>query len=1061
MLDLSMALDADLGIDSIKRVEILSALQERLPEAPPVKPEELGALQTLGQIVAYLQAGMGEGAPAAAMTVALPVDGGGDSAEVAAVLLAVVADKTGYPQEMLELNMALDADLGIDSIKRVEILSALQERLPALPAVKPEELGVLQTLGQIVTHLSSGIHRATPAGSAPAATASAALERAAVATALLGVIADKTGYPQEMLELEMALDADLGIDSIKRVEILSALQERLPGAPPIKPEHLGTLQTVGQIVDFLASVSGAPSAPVTPVATGSTAEAPAAAIERQLLKVVPLPPRSDREPFQLPAGGTVWVSDDGGELAAALCAAFTARGLAATLVDPAAPPAAPASLAGLILLPPAAGSSDASLLAAFRLLQLAGPALRAAAASSTALCATVARLNGRFGLFPGDAPLDPLSGGLAGLSKTAGHEWPQVRCRALDLAGDFADAAAAATAIVEELLHDGPVEVGLAASASHTLKLSEQPLPERELTLPLGSGEVVVISGGARGVTAEAAVSLARSSRATLLLLGRSPAPEPEPAWLSGLKAEGEIKAALIAHAAAPLKPREVEERYRALLANREVSLNLQRIADAGGRPLYRSVDLRDTAAVAAVLAEARAQGPIRGLIHGAGVLADRLIADKTPEQFEQVYATKVAGLENLLAALTGDELGFIALFSSSTGRFGRTGQVDYAVANEVLNKRAQQLARLRPACRVVSLNWGPWDGGMVTPALKKLFASEGVEVIDLQAGADYLVRELSTPPGGPVELVILGSRAEAAAGDSAPQNVHLSKAFDLELSVAQFPFLASHVIDGKAVLPMAMIVEWLAHAAIHNHPGLRFHGFNDLRILKGVTLEADKTCQLQVLTGKAIKSDGSHIVPVELTGIDSQGRSFVHSRARIVLTATLPQPKGAAPPLELAAYSRPSEQIYQTDRLFHGPALHGISRVAGCANDGITALVKPAPAPQAWIEQPLRNSWLADPLALDSAFQMMILWSFERFNAANLPVFAGRYRQFRAAFPAGSEIRVRISKQSASKATAEIEFLDPTSGELVARLDDYECVIDASLNASFQRNTLPGAARG
>ena len=68
-----------------------------------------------------------------------------------------------------------------------------------------------------------------------------------------------------------------------------------------------------------------------------------------------------------------------------------------------------------------------------------------------------------------------------------------------------------------------------------------------------------------------------------------------------------------------------------------------------------------------------------------------------------------------------------MALFASSTGRFGRAGQIDYAVANEVLNKIAQQQVRLRPGCRVLSLNWGPWDGGMVTPALKKLFAQEVV----------------------------------------------------------------------------------------------------------------------------------------------------------------------------------------------------------------------------------------------------------------------------------------------------------------------------------------------
>src|SRR6056297_3248966 len=126
MLELEMALDADLGIDSIKRVEILSALQERLPEAPAVRPEDLGGLQTLGQIVAHLGE-VDQPAPAAPAAPAAPTAASGRAGEV---LLEVVAEKTGYPVEMLELEMALDADLGIDSIKRVEILSALQERLP-------------------------------------------------------------------------------------------------------------------------------------------------------------------------------------------------------------------------------------------------------------------------------------------------------------------------------------------------------------------------------------------------------------------------------------------------------------------------------------------------------------------------------------------------------------------------------------------------------------------------------------------------------------------------------------------------------------------------------------------------------------------------------------------------------------------------------------------------------------------------------------------------------------------------------------------------------------------
>src|SRR5262249_43157356 len=137
------------------------------------------------------------------------------------VLLEVVAEKTGYPAEMLDPAMGLDADLGIDSIKRVEILSALQERLPKARAGRPEHLGTLNEVRQVFDF---------PAGGSAEESATAATPgegRDHVRKVLLEVVSEKTGYPAEMLDPAMGLDADLGIDSIKRVEILSTLQERL------------------------------------------------------------------------------------------------------------------------------------------------------------------------------------------------------------------------------------------------------------------------------------------------------------------------------------------------------------------------------------------------------------------------------------------------------------------------------------------------------------------------------------------------------------------------------------------------------------------------------------------------------------------------------------------------------------------------------------------------------------------------------------------------------------------------------------------------------------------
>ena len=249
-------------------------------------------------------------------------------ADLVAQMLDVVADKTGYPVEMLDLSMALEADLGIDSIKRVEILSAVQERIPGLPDVETATMAALVTLQEIVDYLQSLI---TPAGHngvavvpvapvvhngvaaavvAPAAVSVAVAAPVAVAGAdlvaqMLDVVADKTGYPVEMLDLSMALEADLGIDSIKRVEILSAVQERIPGLPDVETATMAALVTLQEIVDYLQSLiapaghNGAPTMPAppptpappngTPVGDRLPFELAGAAIARHTVRAVAAP----------------------------------------------------------------------------------------------------------------------------------------------------------------------------------------------------------------------------------------------------------------------------------------------------------------------------------------------------------------------------------------------------------------------------------------------------------------------------------------------------------------------------------------------------------------------------------------------------------------------------------------------------------------------------------------------------------------------------------------------------------------------------------------------------
>jgi acyl transferase domain-containing protein/NAD(P)-dependent dehydrogenase (short-subunit alcohol dehydrogenase family)/acyl carrier protein len=1063
MLALDMRLDADLGIDSIKRVEILSALQERLPDAPEIAPEHLGSLQTLREIALFLEQDDGSHVtPGASSQI--------EASSIEAVLLAVVSEKTGYPIEMLEAEMRLDADLGIDSIKRVEILSAVQERIPAAPVIEPEHLGTLNTLREIALFLGMG-ERRTPLRSATGASPQA------IEGVLLAIVSDKTGYPVEMLEPGMRLDADLGIDSIKRVEILSALQEQLPDAPEITPDHAGVLLTLRDLVEFLAGV------PVGElISTPSATEAePAANVPPQELQRLVVESVQLDEPA--PAKGAIrmqgvfWVLDDGAGLANSLVGHLTAQGAQARLIngEEVGSLTAPDRLAALVLVGSAALTplNDRRVKDAFRLLRAAGPNLRTAGRETGALLVTVSRLDGSFGTHALSGSVDPQSSALAGLVKTAVLEWPEVRCKAIDLDPELGSTDEAAKLVLDEMCRPDGIETGLSKRGRVTLGLRPERLVPSNRSAPIRPGDLVVVSGGARGVTAEVAVALAAAFQPTLVLLGRSPAPSPEPDWLAPLQLEAEIKRALASRANGEATPKRLGERFQAVTAGRAIAETLGRIESLGSQVLYHQVDVRDANAVRGIVEQARDRfGPVRGLIHGAGVLADRRIEDLTDEQFAAVYDTKVMGLHSLLGAMDEDALRLLVLFSSSTARFGRAGQVAYAAANEVLNKMAQREARLRPDCRVLSVNWGPWDGGMVTPSLKPLFASEGIGLIPIGAGARYLVDEIGSGNrlGEPAEVVVLGAgvvpdrpgtasgkavRVEAAAAPS------LTTVFERPLDAGALPILRSHVIDGRGVLPMALILEWLAQGALHRNPGLAFLGLDELRLLKGAVAHDDQPETLAVLVGKAARTRGVFQVDAELRGIRNDRHAVTHARAKAVLAEEASRAEGVAladvAELRFPTYERSIRSIYH-DVLFHGPELQGVERIIGLGASGFAALARTGSAPSTWIKRPLRQGWLTDPLALDSAFQLMTLWSYEQTGAPSLPTRVGCYRQYRRAFPTPRvTIVARVSCPTPNRELADIEFLDE-QGALVARIEGYECVSVSSLIQSFRRNRLPRA---
>ena len=664
---------------------------------------------------------------------------------------------------------------------------------------------------------------------------------------------------------------------------------------------------------------------------------------------------------------------------------------------------------------------------------------------------TVSRLDGTFGISGLKSEQDPVFGGLAGLAKTVGHEWPEVSCRALDAAADWQHTVSVAQAIADEVFYKGPAELGLSETGSKLILLTGSEQVKEGGKLPLEKGDVVLITGGARGVTAEAAAALAGACPLKLAVLGRSPLPAAEERWLAACAGEGDIKRALIARTPG-LAPKQAGEECRGILAAREIRAQLNRFEAAGSQAVYYSADIRSHTAVAGVMEKiAKELGPVRGLVHGAGVLADKLILEKTAEQFSSVFDTKVTGLRNVLAALQLQKLKFIALYSSSTARFGRKGQCDYAMANEVLNKTAHLLSRRLPDCRTVSFNWGPWDGGMVNDNLRDLFAKEGVGVIGLKSGGKFLTDELSAA-GGAVEVVVIASPAGTPKQEPQAPLKAAAPAFELSVTLEDYPFLRSHVINGKAVVPTAIITEWLAHGALHGNPGLLFHGFNNLKIYKGVILGSNPE-KLTVSAGKASKKEGFFQVQAELRGTDG----MLHAGAEMVLAASLPAAPAPAPEFALKAYSRTVEHAYG-EILFHGEDMRFIRSVAGVSEKGIALDASASLPPASWLRRPLRDRWIADPAALDAAFQGMILWTFENSGACSLPNMAAAYRQYAPQFPAkGVRIAARVTRSLEHNAVADIDFMDE-KGNLVARMEGYDSTVDKSLNVAFRKTALAAA---
>ncbi|MCG8424418.1 MAG: SDR family NAD(P)-dependent oxidoreductase [Proteobacteria bacterium] len=908
MLDLELDLEADLGIDTVKQAETFAAVREaydiarddslQLREFPTLQ-HVIGWVYQKRPDLAARAASAASSPTASAPAASLPAQAAPAHTTAAparaddpvtAKVLEVVAGETGYPPDMLDLDLDLEADLGIDTVKQAETFAAVREAYD-IPRDENLQLKEFPTLNHVIQwvyehrpELAAGGGPAVPAGQpaaqpgGPESAPPPGDDDDGIKTRVVEVVAEQTGYPSDMLELDLDLEADLGIDTVKQAETFAAVRESY-GIPRDENLQLKEFPTLNHVIGWVREHRAATaSAKDSPGRAGTEAKRPAvpapvaekipagdmAAAER-IPRRVPRPVVRPELDLCKPTGVTlgrasrVIVMLDGDGVGQALLRKLEKLEVDVLALDHEADAESllarvqewldKGPLTGVYWLPALSVEGNLAeldvdtwregLRIRVKLLYHLTRALYDRLGDGSFVVAAT-RLGGRHGYDDAGA-VAPMGGAVSGFMKTLKRERPDSLIKVVDFPASRKTAALADHLIAETVRDPGAVEIGHADDRRWTIAAVEQPVPEGQDGLVLNSDSVVVVTGAAGSIVSAITADLAHNG-GTFYLLDVAPAPDPGDPDLARFASDREgLQRDLferLKQTETRVTPVMVDKKLAAIERARAAQSAVQAIESAGGTAHYRSVNLTDGAAVAGVIDEVKgAHGRIDVLVHAAGFEVSRLLPTKSAQEFELVFDVKSDGWFHLLDAIGDMPLAATVAFSSIAGRFGNGGQTDYSAANDLLCKYATSFRTTRPNTRALAIDWTAWrDIGMASRgSIPKMMELAGIGMLAPEGGIPIVRRELAA--GGPSREILvadaLGMLTEewdpsggldtdaVKARANGPMTarisgmgIHSGLVIETELRPDEQPFLHDHQIDGTPVLPGVMGIEAFAEAA-------------------------------------------------------------------------------------------------------------------------------------------------------------------------------------------------------------------------------------------------------
>ncbi len=923
----------------------------------------------------------------------------------------------------------------------------------------------------------------------------------AMTNLLLSVVEEKTGYPKDMIGLEQNLEADLGIDSIKRVEIAGAVLMTLPEEynqllGEDERTKLNTQETLQGMLDLLGNLH-----------TGGEAASPFAKAGAE--KITP----DQSYPFRhvvvaqeeaIASGiqgsmieGHFLLTEDKIGVSEAVSGALTQRGGSVTfitretLVDEgklndwcSSFKLNGSPLAGIIHLAPLGTDQlrlDSTVPEWREQIQLNEKSLFillrhfCKKMTNDAHVVSTSRLGGYYnrnnvenseGLF--------LQGGTVGLLKSLSEEHPELRIRAIDL--DLNQPANLLSQIIINEMNyaGGRQEVGYPEGRRTVFSTVESSIDLKKPT-PIRDA-VILATGGLKGITAETLRSLALPGN-TLVILGRSSMPEIESSDLRSFETAKELQEYFIDKVRSgnlSMTPAEIKKRVSSILSSREMVRNVNDFTQSGALVEYHAIDVTDEGEISKLLEQTyKKHGKIDGVVHGAGIIEDKLLADKTDASWSRVIETKVIGLLLLQKYLVPESLRFFVVFSSVAGRYGNSGQTDYATANELMSRLCCQLKNQWPeSVNIRSFCWGPWgktkfSDGMVTAETEAKFAEKGVFLVEPAEGCATFNYELSSGKASPVEIIcgkgpweeyeatrehVEVKNQTAQPGKLGPllynMNLQIEAKGKQVVSICldeSHSYLQDHRIDGRPVMPAAVALETMAEVTSFLYPGWIVSEVSDVRLLKGIDLET-KTKEIRISVSPPTYGS-SEGFDVSAAILSTQGNSFrTHYRAVLRLRQQL-SCNSELRPLEHSEKQLSVSKAYK-ELLFHGPKFQVIEEVKGLSPNGAAAFVSHS-NPNQWIldNNTCQNQWLFDPALIDAAAQMAILWSRTFKNETSLPARIDSVVRYVETLPERVHMSFEILEvDDPHVIRADVNFLN-SDQEAVYTISGLECISSAALN--------------